>query len=142
MRCRGELKSLRAQWCWWGQCVLVMHAIFSGICEYKSQPQLLEKLATLLAPVVQKVDSAIRWINLYPVDSAGMYVLRISLLLKTLLLVVVVVVRRLDQDILLSLRSSLSFLSIAHTEQYILLSERFTTLLLERYQNKKNFTVL
>ena len=23
-----------------------------------------------LAPVVQKVDSAIRWINLYPVDSA------------------------------------------------------------------------
>ena len=24
----------------------------------------------ILAPVVQKVDSAIRWINLYPVDSA------------------------------------------------------------------------
>ena len=123
-----------------------MHAIVSGICEYKSQPQLLEKLATLLAPVVQKVDSAIRWINLYPVDSAGVYVLCISLLLKTLLLLVVVVVRRLDQDILLSLRSSLSFLSIAPTEQYILkndlLSERFTALLLERYQNKKNFTVL
>ena len=127
-----------------------MHAIVSGICEYKSQPQLLEKLATLLAPVVQKVDGAIRWINLYPVDSAGVYVLCISLLLKTLLLllvvVVVVVVRLLDQDILLSLRSSLSFLSIAPAEQYILkndlLSERFTALLLERYQNKKNFTVL
>ena len=127
-----------------------MHAIVSGICEYKSQPQLLEKLATLLAPVVQKVDGAIRWINLYPVDSAGVYVLCISLLLKTLLLllvmVVVVVVRRLDQDILLSLRSSLSFLSIAPAEQYFLkndlLSERFTALLLERYQNKKNFTVL
>ena len=79
----------------------------------------------------------------------GVYVLCISLLLKTLLLllvVVVVVVRRLDQDILLSFRSSLSFLSITPTEQYILkndlLSERFTALLLERYQNKKNFTVL
>jgi len=80
------------------------------------------------------------------VDIAGVYVLCISLLLKTLLLLVVVVVRRLDQDILLSLRSSLSFLSIAPTEQYILkndlLSERFTALLLERYQNKENFTVL
>ena len=78
----------------------------------------------------------------------GVYVLCISLLLKTLLLllVVVAVVRRLDQDILLSFRSSLSFLSITPTEQYILkndlLSERFTALLLERYQNKKNFTVL
>ena len=63
-----------------------MRAIFSGIYEYKSQPQLLEKLATLLATVVQKVDRAIRWINLYPVDSADVYVLCISLLLKKLLL--------------------------------------------------------
>ena len=27
-------------------------------------------MCNVLAPVVQKVDSAIRWINLYPVDSA------------------------------------------------------------------------
>ena len=27
-------------------------------------------METVQAPVVQKVDSAIRWINLYPVDSA------------------------------------------------------------------------
>ena len=122
-----------------------MRAIFSGICEYKSQPQLLEKLATLLATVVQKVDRAIRWINLYPVDSAGVYVLCISLLLKKLLLSVGGGGASL-RSILSSLRSSLSFLSIAPAEQYILkndlLSEWFTALLLERYQNKKNFTVL
>ena len=31
---------------------------------------LIHWIAIYLAPVVQKVDSAIRWINLYPVDSA------------------------------------------------------------------------
>ena len=47
-----------------------------------------------------------------------------------------VVVRRLDHAILLSIRSSLSFLSITPTEQYILkndlLGERFTALLLDK----------
>ena len=47
--CCGELKSVLVG------SVRTSHAC--GICEYESQPQLLEKLATLLAPVVQ-VDSA------------------------------------------------------------------------------------
>ena len=36
----------------------------SGICEYESQPQLLQKLATLLAPVVQVDSAGSRWSRL------------------------------------------------------------------------------
>ena len=50
MHCWGELKSLRAQKWWRGECVLVMRAIFR-ICGNESQPGLhiVEMLATPLA---------------------------------------------------------------------------------------------
>ena len=45
----GWVKRLKGSKCWWGQCVLVIRAIFR-ICENESQPglQLVEKLATPL----------------------------------------------------------------------------------------------
>ena len=46
------------------QSYLVFHLVF----ELLLKTSLL--LLILQAPVVQKVDSAIQWINLYPVDSA------------------------------------------------------------------------
>ena len=52
MRCWGKLKSSK---CWWGQCALVVRAIFR-ICGNKSQPalQLVEKLVTLPAGGIRR----------------------------------------------------------------------------------------
>ena len=52
---------------------LILTHIFLGhlpiLLPYKN-PELVHAAVRQLAPVVQKVDSAIRWINLYPVNSA------------------------------------------------------------------------
>ena len=56
LTCCGELKSVLVG------SVGTSHAC--GRCEYESQPQLLEKLATLLAPVVQVDSAGSRWSRL------------------------------------------------------------------------------